>query len=63
MHSDINAKIAKIRRQIEEISYTMVEAEGEEYEILSEKLEKLEAELEELNIINSDMELLYDYDD
>lgn len=63
MHSDINAKIAKIRRQIEEISYTMVEAEGEEYEILSEKLEKLEAELEELDIINSDMELLYDYDD
>lgn len=63
MYADIDAKTAKIRRQIEEVSYSMIEAEGEEYDLLSEKLEELEAKLEELSIISNDMELLHDYGD
>lgn len=63
MYSDINFRLEKINRQIADLSYMLIEAEGDEYEKLSDRLEKLESEKEELLILSNDMELLQDYED
>ena len=56
MYDEIDERIAKIRGQIEDVSYRMVEAEGEEYAKLESKLERLEDKLERLQIQAVDME-------
>lgn len=63
MYVDIEFKIEKIRGQIERVSYKMIEAEGEDYDKLSDKLERLENRLEELTLVANDMELLVNYDE
>lgn len=46
MYSDISSRIKKIRGQIEDVSYRMIEADESEYEDLESELEQLEEELE-----------------
>ena len=56
MYADIHARIEKIRGQIESVSYRMIEAEGEDYDKLSDKLERLEDKLERYTVMANDLE-------
>lgn len=55
MYDNVEAKIEKLRGQIETIAVKMIEAESEEYTRLAEKLERLEDKLERLELQASDM--------
>lgn len=63
MYQDISFRLKKLDRQIADISYMLIEAEGEDYERLSDRLERLESEKDELNILLNDMEYLQEYGD
>lgn len=63
MYQDISFRLKKLDRQITDISYMLIEAEGEDYERLSDRLERLESEKDELNILLNDMEYLQEYGD
>ena len=63
MYANIYDKIEKVRGQIESVSYKMIEAEGDEYDELAEKLETLESKLEDLEAMVDGSDMMVDRDD
>lgn len=49
MHTSLTPEIKKIRGQIDDVSYRMIEAEGKEFHKLSKELDKLENKLFKLD--------------
>jgi flagellar hook-length control protein FliK len=58
MYANIHEKIEKLYGQMENVSVKMAAAEGEAYNKLEAKLERLETRLEELNLWADDMQLI-----
>jgi len=52
----VTRKIVRLEKEIEEINFSLIEAEGETYDELSLKLEGLEDSLEELQMTKDAME-------
>jgi hypothetical protein len=54
--TELRRKLTATQEELEELHFAMIEAEGEELELLEEQQENLESELEELEDTISDLE-------
>ena len=61
MYSKTNQRIREITRQLNDLGYILVEAEGDEYSETLQKIEELQEELEFLEIQKADMETMKEF--